>query len=353
MNSASTLPGYSIVIATRNRLKALRLSIPRMLAQTCPPKQLIIVDSSDDHPSIKKAVREVAGAKPIPLIIIQSERGSSLQRNVGLALVDQPIIFFPDDDAIWFPGVAESIVTVYHHDTEHAISAVCAVESTTPPDDFPLKKAGYKMSHSERLKQRLALLRAKIEDRFVPDPTRVLGHSFLGSVVLPSWLEAKNVVPVETMTGFRMTFRSAVIRQFGFDTNLRRYSLYEDRDASLGAWRTGAVVAAKQAQVFHYKSPERRDDGYRMGVARLLNLAYVIAKHSPIGHPCRAGTLRFCRYTTFLYRVSTRDSNGRERYRGAKAALAEIPAFCTVIPELAAKCYLNALDRCLPADSAR
>ena len=53
---------HSIVIATCNRPAALRLSIPRMLKQSRPPTQLIVIDSSDDHAAAVKAVIAASNA---------------------------------------------------------------------------------------------------------------------------------------------------------------------------------------------------------------------------------------------------------------------------------------------------
>jgi hypothetical protein len=189
--------------------------------------------------------------------------------------------------------------------------------------------------------------RSRVEDRLVPDPGRVLGQCFIASAQLPEWLPAAGVVPVEWMTGFRMTFRTEVARRIGFDENLTRYSLFEDRDASFGAWREGAVVATPDARVFHYRSPERRDSGRRMGATQLLNLAYVIGKHAPIGHASRLSLQRFGRYKCLLYRLASRDEFGRDRLRGAQAALKELPAFVGAQPDIVAQVYHRALRRCL------
>jgi glycosyltransferase involved in cell wall biosynthesis len=336
-----------VVIATRNRLEALRLSIPRMLEQSQPPSELIVVDSSDDHPAVADLVGEKAASRAVSARVVRSDRGLTLQRNVGLALVTAPIVFFPDDDSIWFPGMAQAILTVYERDAAGAISAVCAYESLVPPAGFSVADTGYSRASSYGLKQRVMGVRSRVEDRLVPDPGRVLGQCFIGSAQLPEWLSAAGVVAVESMTGFRMTFRTEVIRRLGFDENLTRYAQFEDRDASFGAWRAGAVVAVAAAKVFHYRSPERRDDGRRLGATQLLNLAYVIAKHTPVRHQSRLGLRPFGRYKCLLYSLAARDVFGRERLRGAKSALKELSAFVDVQPDDVGQVYHRALRRCL------
>lgn len=339
---------YSVVVATRNRLSALELSLPRMLAQSVPPDQLVVVDSSDDHAPVAEAVRRIGRNLPVRITIIQSERGLTRQRNIGLAAVENPVVFFPDDDSILFPGVAEEIMSVYRRDASGQISAVCAWESPTPPPDFPLAQ-GYSMSRKDRINRRFQRLRLMMESTFFPDPTRILGADFIAqSPPLPTWAAEAEVIKVESMTGFRMTFRTDVIRKFMFDTNLQRYSLLEDRDASFGAWRFGAVVVARRALIFHFKSPERRDSGHWIGTSNLLNLAYVIAKHTPANHPARAATMRQCRYKTWLYRMSAGDQYGRERLQGASQALAHVRLILEAQSGELEQCYRRALDECQP-----
>ena len=85
---------YTTVIATRNRPEALLLSIPRMLNQSRPPSQLVVVDSSDDHSLCQDAVKKAVGDSGVDLTVIAGQRGLTLQRNQGLDLVKHPIVFF-------------------------------------------------------------------------------------------------------------------------------------------------------------------------------------------------------------------------------------------------------------------
>lgn len=337
---------YSIVIATRNRIEALRLSIPRMLEQSRPASELIVVDSSDVHEPVAELIKQQTAGHPIRVHIVQSKRGLTLQRNIGLGLVTEPLVFFPDDDSIWYPGVASEILEVYENDSEHLIAAVCAAEAKSPPSNFDTGHAEYKMTVRDRINQRLLRVRTVIEHRLFPDPGRILGRSFFASFPLPEWATSRNVVSVEWMAGFRMTFRTKVVRQFGFDTNLQRYSLFEDRDASFAAWKHGAVVAALRAKVFHYRSPERRDGGLRLGTEQLLNMAYIVTKHTPIDHRSRNYLRRFGYYKCLLYLLACYSRYGRERLEGAWTAIGNLRPFLTTPPSSAAKAYFHALSHC-------
>jgi hypothetical protein len=76
--------------------------------------------------------------------------------------------------------------------------------------------------------------------------------------------------------------------------------------------------------VFHYRSPENRGQGRRLGAEQLLNKAYVVAKHTPLEHKARGKLRKFGRYKVLQYLLGARNQFGRERYEGAKAALAPL-----------------------------
>lgn len=333
---------YAVVIATRNRPAALRLSIPRILNQSRPPAQLIIVDSSDDHAATVAAVKESVGDHSVDLTILPSQRGLTRQRNASLGLIKHSVVFFPDDDSIWFPGAAEAQMTVYEFDVDGRISAVCAAESPTPPPDWEALGArkAYRSRLSHRIHQRLGCYRARLENRLFPDPAKIAGReNWPDSSSVPSWFQTEDVVFVEYMTGFRMSYRTETIRAIGFDEILSDYSLCEDIDASLGAWSRGWVVAARKARVFHYRAPERRDGGLRYGACHLLNKAYVVTKHTSIGGGARGKILPYSRYKILLYALARFDAFARERYYGAKCAIAGVKKLVQSPQESVGRCY--------------
>lgn len=320
-------PPYSIVIATRNRPEALRLSIPRMLSQSIAPSQLIVVDSSDDHKATIEAVNSACRDSELEPTVIKAARGLTKQRNCGLACVNNPIVFFPDDDSIWFPGVAQRTLDVYRLDTQNQISAVCGKESTEAPSDFVVNasnSSGYKMSFKDRIRQKLIFKRNSLEKKYFNDPAKALGTYYIDRAKSPDWFAEHDIAPVEYMTGFRMSFRTEVIRKHLFDETFSNYSLNEDIDASFSAWKEGMVVAAHKAKVYHYKSPERRDNGFRLGFQTITNKAYIIAKHCPPSLKIRSTLTRYSKYKTFLYYLARRDMFSKDRYRGAKEALAHL-----------------------------
>lgn len=271
---------YDLVIATRNRPDALALSLPLMIGQSRPPERLIVVDSSDDPTASDRAVAEATAGWDGTVIVHHSTPGLPRQRNIGLAEVTAPIVFFFDDDSLPHPGAAASILEVYERDTGGAISGVAAMESMTIPEGVP-SDMGWKMTVAHAREARNRGWRNRIERHATAlKPSLFLGKTLNARHAVPDWLAEMDVVPVEYMTGFRMTFRTDAIRRTGFDEALGGYALDEDVDASFSAMASGAVVAARRARVYHHRAPGGRGASFEAGRMTVFNRAYVLLKHA-------------------------------------------------------------------------
>lgn len=303
---------YSIVVATKNRLADLRISLPIFAGQTVLPSQIIIVDSSDDHESVAAFISSLA-SEAIEWSIIRSRPGLPYQRNRGLELCKGDIVFFPDDDSIWLPNTAQVQLDVYREDVQRVISAACAKEIFTNPlngSSISLASEPDVVGHIPSLKRRRMLIGV--------DPLTKLGSEFVASTKFRPGRSSGDIKPVEYMTGFRMSFRTEIIKSFGFDEALVGYAPFEDVDASLSAWRLGAVVACLKSNVYHNKFQGKRGDGRTIGVMNVLNRAYVYKKHS--GGPGKEMS-RYLRRLTIGYFLAVRDSYTYRKWVGASSAL--------------------------------
>ena len=314
------------MIATRNRTEALKISVPLILNQDQPPRRLIIVDASDDHEAAQQLISHIAHDGEVGLEVLVSEPNNARQRNIGLARVVSPVVIFPDDDSLWWPGVGEAIMRIYERDKEGDIGGVCGRETRKPPPGIHLAKHdGNKMRISDRVRQQIERVRHKFDDRFCPDPQWVHGRSRWNVRPVPTWLSNENAKLVEYMGGFRMSFRTEVIRQFGgFNEDLGAYvgwAACEDADASFSVMRERLVVGAHDAKVFHYKAPNRRAGGFELGFITLLNRVYVVARHAPPGSPAYRALKRWGIYKLLLYLLEAHCQFGRARVRGTMRAL--------------------------------
>jgi hypothetical protein len=167
----------------------------------------------------------------------------------------------------------------------------------------------------------------RFEERFLPDPFITVARQRYALRVPPPWLSDENATLTPWMTGYRMSFRTDVIRRTGFDELLGRYALFEDADACLQVTRTKFLVLACNARIHHYRSPEARDTGRAMGVMQILNRAYVLAKHDALNEAIARDLYRYSKYKIMLYSAAATSRWGSSRLWGALEAYRRLASF--------------------------
>jgi len=342
---------YSIVLATRNRRSALELSIPLMLKQGYPPSEFILIDSSDSHQTIVKAVETIfaeLGPK-IALTILESKPGTSLQRNLGLEHVRSEIVMFPDDDALWYPGYAEAVMRIYARDKDQLIGGVAGNEANEPPSGALLEaRRPFSMSFRDKISLFISKrLRWLDLFTFMREPAFLEGNAKSVGKDAPGWLADENALLVGIMTGFTMSFRTSSIIANRFDEALGRYALFEDYDVSLRVMDKQIIVKARNAKVFHYRSPESRTNGFDWGVINILNRAYIICKSSRPGSLARRHLITYSFYKCMRYLSQYNTAYGRQRFKGSLYAFRHIRSLVTCPPERLTGTYIDARDKCL------
>lgn len=336
---------YDVVIVTKNRSDALRLSIPLILNQNRLPKKLIIVDASDDHQSICETVKESVGSSSVELLILNSEPNLSRQRNIGLEHVESPVVMFPDDDSLWWPGVAEGVMRVYELDTNGDVGGVCARETKEPPLDANLTiSKSYKMSFGDQIRQKVGKLRHKFDYKFCPDPLWLHGRSRWNVRPLPEWFDKEDVALVELMSGFRMSFRTEIVRECGFDEDFcvhTGYSAYGDIMPSFYVMKERLLVGAHDANVYHYRYPGPRTSGFKFSFFTLFNRAYLICRFSPPGSNARKALKKFAIYKVLQYMLAFHLKYERDRIRGGLQAIKAIKVLLVTSPDNLRECYME------------
>jgi len=313
---------YDCVIGTRNRLNALRMSVPLILKQDTLPGRLIIADASDDHEPVRNEVHEISKQLHFNnTIVIRSDAPNvARQRNIGLQFVDAPVVMFPDDDSMWYQGFASNVLSIYKSDVRRQVGGVSGVGVRTPPPE--LEQPTYKKSGFVTAKSALQPYRNHIENRFFPHP--------FGLIAAATWTDDIDVVDgvisrrIPHIRGFRMSFRTDAIREVGFDEILGYgvgYAYHEDLDVSLRLERLGyALVSAERAKVCHYAFPGPRAMGYNYGFSTIANCVYVCRK--TIGRDTKIYPFleRYLKYKLSLYASRVYSHHGREVLQGAFVA---------------------------------
>lgn len=340
---------YSVVVATRNRLDALRLSLPLLIAQTRPPLEIIVVDSTDAPEPIRGIVEEVAATTAIPLTYLHSAPGASLQRNLGVDRARGEVTLFPDDDSMLFPEAMERIMRIYERDARGLIGGVCGGEVNRPPPAIADRVGtSYSRAPREAAVGMTVRQRKRLKARYVSDPFSALADRKYARLEIPDWLAEEKAGLVRLMTGFRMSFRTELIRRLRFDEDLGRYSLFEDADASLRVLDGQCLVVARDALFYHHKVPGRRDAERALGVMQILNRGYVLSKHQPLGRDLVSRAYLFCFYKLLGYGTGVRSDFGRDRLGGALTAYRLLPRLFRAPPDQLPEVYRSLRARCLP-----
>lgn len=281
----STL-SWGLLIATKDRPAPLKICVSLALAQTRPPAEIVIVDSSADWEAHRDEIAALLAEHPEgpPLTYLQGAAPSlTVQRNQTLAAGTADVFFMIDDDSFMHPTCAAEIMAVYEADTSGAVAGVQA--SSTPVNPAAVQTVGARKtgdvdlswlpSHWPPLRWflRRVLLRST-HDVFIPYDKTYPHPS------LPEAVARLDVLPTEMFIGYRMTYRRDAARREGFDPCLYYYCPGEDLDASYRISRHGALVTAHQAYLHHYISAAGRLN--RIQVAHLwsFNQAVLLRRHA-------------------------------------------------------------------------
>jgi GT2 family glycosyltransferase len=107
-------PLISIIVITRNRPFLLRHCLERVLAQSYPHKEIIVVDSSTNAESEEVVVQypEVRGVR-----LAGQHNNMPQARNEGIAVSSGDIIAFIDDDSMVYPAWLMALAQVYQDES--------------------------------------------------------------------------------------------------------------------------------------------------------------------------------------------------------------------------------------------
>lgn len=89
----------SVIICTRNRSSDLQRCLNSMVTQTCPPREIIVVDNAPSDDSTLNVVKQFKQV----LYYKELRGGLSIARNSGLRMATSSIVAFTDDDVVTHP----------------------------------------------------------------------------------------------------------------------------------------------------------------------------------------------------------------------------------------------------------
>ena len=311
---------WALAIATYNRPDVLLRCVELAVKQTRPPKEIVIVDSSDDWSTTRDLVLSLVEKLGFggPTVFEKAlTRGQPAQRNQVIDLSTADVLFLVDDDTLMFRDCARRVMEVYEKDVEGKVVGVSPQEAVEPPptgsgEARDIGRPLYK-SVSRRLKDSLA--RWIVPHMFYPW-SKQAPPDLSGT---PLTLKL-GVRPIDVLLGFRMTMRREVAAKEKFESSLIVAAM-EDYEGCLRFARSGMFVELDQPLLFHMVSPRPskiRRDGPLFAAFSVLNHTYIVLKN----YGNDAEVRRYIRWSRgryitwfFTYGIMVRDFC---RYRGAR-----------------------------------
>jgi glycosyltransferase involved in cell wall biosynthesis len=214
---------WALVVATYMREDVLPRCLRLGAAQSRPPLEIIVVDSSPGWESTRERVlREIAPLWPgIRWHYVEAVRRSlTSQRNQGVRAASADVVFLFDDDSLMYPDCAAEIMRVYDADIGRSVVGVNATNVAVPPDASLgcQVKAPTEFTTAKNYGHVAGWVRRRLhaDDIFIPYDRSVPAHP------LPTAVAALPVDRWLMGAGWGMTFRREIALAEPFEGELSR-----------------------------------------------------------------------------------------------------------------------------------
>ena len=247
--------GVSVIVCTYRREGSMRRFLGSLRIQDRSPERLVIVDASDDDATETMLVLShdaAAWARETWYFRVRGAlRGLTRQRNFGLRWIATDLVAFFDDDIVLAPGCLAALEEVHRREGTSVVGAAAVMDGAGHPPD--------------------ALWRVRRALRVVAN-LRPGTYQRSGMSIPWTFLEAPpEVTDGDYLPGGATMWRTAEIRELGFDEKLAGYGQGEDLEMSLRARRRGRLVLAGRARLQHLHEEGGRPDDFTLGYMAIHN----------------------------------------------------------------------------------
>lgn len=250
----------SVVICTMNRREDLLLAVKTIVAQTVPFLELIVVDAGAES-DIEQAAGWLCVEAGLTFVYRRSAPSTTRQRNLGADLATGDILLFLDDDIELESEYHAELLCVYRHHWHEGIGGAQGTQTNICWQAPGKGRAWY---------DRTFLLRRMVEE----GETRVQPSGNGVRVASP-----RQVMRVEFLQGFNMSFVRAVFLRYRFDESLSGYALKEDVDLSYRISRELPLYQTPDARLAHNRSSVARIDHRSRQKKEVVNNVYFFNKN--------------------------------------------------------------------------
>jgi GT2 family glycosyltransferase len=235
--------------------------VRNLFEQTVLPRELCIVDSSDDTPT-RTEIERLCGDAGVALDYVHpAPRGLTVQRNIGIDRTTGDPLCFIDDDIWMRPDAHEEVLAEFAR-WGPEIGGVRGMP-VEPPQPGTLTV----------LWRRFFLMGG-----WWPKGSGRVRASFFGEGVSSTDV----VYRVEFFTGLFMAFRRQVFEYERFDEKLVGYGFKEDVDFSYRVFKRGyLLVQTPNARIQHLQSSTERMRAFELQRMHVANIFYLHQKNMP------------------------------------------------------------------------
>lgn len=261
----------SIVIPTKNRPRDLINCLKSIKKQTILPQEIIIVDSSSKSLKQNIAFNRFFTSNNFPqtkLIYKRSASGTAKQRNIGINLTTQELIYFLDDDTTLDPLYLETLQHYFKQNSTY-VGGMC---------DY--KQNGNYTPFITKLIKKTIKLQPIIKKIFF------LQHDYgSGKVSLAGFARhpygTKKFKFVKALGGC-CVYKKNILRKYKFDENLEKlgpYAYMEDFDLSYRIAQENLLFFAPTKLITHKMSPINRHNTEKNRLNYIYNYSYLFFKN--------------------------------------------------------------------------
>ena len=248
----------TVILCTRNRASDIITCLDSLSKQIEEPRELIIVDSSDQPLEKNLQFQKQFSKDQFPktsLKYLHTNPGLTYQRNVGIVHATGELVYFFDDDVILDEAYLHEMNAVFQKHSEYAggMGTISNVK---------------KGSSRYQLFRKLFLL-----------PREEGSGNFTWSG-MPTHPYGKNKFKrVEVLGGCCMAFRKEILQKHTFDEQFHGYAYMEDGDIARRISYEKPLFFNPKAQLQHLESPAARDRIVDNSAMFVYNYRYLFFKN--------------------------------------------------------------------------